>query len=130
MDCVCCVPLSSPSPISAPIHHTLSSPLPSPPPSSPHPLFQLLLFMDKLNVVAPIATIFYLLSYAGVNIACFTLRVASAPNFRYRQEMLSYVLPVSLTFHLAVCMSPLFLLHSGLPFTPTPGRLVRAACDL
>ena len=104
-----CHPLSPPSLHVTHRHLPPSLYPPSPPPflsptvSSCPSSLQLLLFMDKLNTVAPIATIFFLLSYAGVNIACFTLRVASAPNFRYEKGCCSAcrlccILAVSVTF--------------------------------
>ena len=62
---------------------------PLPPPSPlPHPLFpflsfiQVTLFLGKLNTIAPFVTMFFLVSYMVVNIACFALKVAAAPNFR------------------------------------------------
>ena len=44
---------------------------------------QIVLLIGNLNNVAVLVSMFFLLSYGVTNMACFVLKVASAPNFRY-----------------------------------------------
>lgn len=46
-------------------------------------MVQLVLLIGEINVIAPIVSMLFLLSYAITNFACFVLRVTGAPNFRY-----------------------------------------------
>ncbi|CAB3989377.1 solute carrier family 12 member 9-like [Paramuricea clavata] len=43
---------------------------------------QAVIFVSKVNTLAPIVSMFFLLSYGVTNLACFVLKVSSAPNFR------------------------------------------------
>jgi potassium/chloride transporter 9 len=45
-------------------------------------LVQMFFLIGSLNQIARMCSVLFLLSYAGVNFACFTLDWASAPNFR------------------------------------------------
>eukprot|EP00164_Ancoracysta_twista_P004589 GFYU01006193.1.p1 GENE.GFYU01006193.1~~GFYU01006193.1.p1 ORF type:complete len:905 (+),score=254.32 GFYU01006193.1:71-2716(+) len=47
-------------------------------------LAQCALMLGDLNIIAPLISNFFLMSYAITNFACFVLRVSAAPNFRPR----------------------------------------------
>ena len=47
---------------------------------------QVTLFLGQLNAIAPIVTMFFLVSYCVVNLACLALKLAAAPNFRYDEQ--------------------------------------------
>eukprot|EP00040_Diaphanoeca_grandis_P043659 m.9902 g.9902 ORF g.9902 m.9902 type:complete len:973 (+) comp8006_c0_seq1:86-3004(+) len=45
-------------------------------------LVQLVLLIGEVNIIAPIVSMLFLLSYAFTNIACFVLKITGTPNFR------------------------------------------------
>ncbi|KAJ3588777.1 hypothetical protein NHX12_009631 [Muraenolepis orangiensis] len=53
-------------------------------------LAQCVVFAGKLNAVAGLVTVFYLLAYAAVDLACLALEWASAPNFRPTFQVFSW----------------------------------------
>ncbi|XP_034034512.1 solute carrier family 12 member 9 isoform X2 [Thalassophryne amazonica] len=53
-------------------------------------LAQCVVFAGHLNAVAGLVTVFYLLAYAAVDLACLALEWASAPNFRPTFQLFSW----------------------------------------
>ncbi|KAF7643631.1 hypothetical protein LDENG_00236170 [Lucifuga dentata] len=53
-------------------------------------LVQCVVFAGQLNSIASLVTVFYLLAYAAVDLACLALEWASAPNFRPTFQLFSW----------------------------------------
>eukprot|EP00064_Thunnus_orientalis_P002122 superscaffoldBa00000147_g2129 len=53
-------------------------------------LAQCVVFAGQLNAIASLVTVFYLLAYAAVDLACLALEWASAPNFRPTFQLFSW----------------------------------------
>jgi amino acid transporter len=67
-------------------------------------IVQILIF-GKLNAIAPLVTIFCLLTYAGVNLSYFALTISGAPNFRpsfrhssWQTSLLGFVVAMAVMF--------------------------------
>jgi potassium/chloride transporter 9 len=70
---------------------------------------EFIVLIGNLNDIAPLVTIFYLLAYFGVNLACLALDLASAPNFRptfkyftWHTSLLGMVGSITMTFIVSV----------------------------
>ncbi|XP_077170109.1 solute carrier family 12 member 9 isoform X2 [Paroedura picta] len=73
-------------------------------------LVQLVLLAGKLNTIAGIVTVFYLVAYAAVDLACLALEWASAPNFRPTFQVFSWH---TCLLGILSCLVMMFLISPG-----------------
>ncbi|XP_053321035.1 solute carrier family 12 member 9 [Spea bombifrons] len=71
-------------------------------------LVQLVLLAGKLNTIAGIVTVFYLMAYAAIDLACLALEWASAPNFRPTFRLFSWH---SCLLGIISCLVMMFLIN-------------------
>ncbi|XP_070268801.1 solute carrier family 12 member 9 [Myotis yumanensis] len=73
-------------------------------------LVQLVLLVGKLNTLAAVVTVFYLVAYAAVDLSCLSLEWASAPNFRPTFNLFSWH---TCLLGVASCLLMMFLISPG-----------------
>nr|BAB40440.1 cation-chloride cotransporter 6 [Rattus norvegicus] len=73
-------------------------------------LVQLVLLAGKLNTLAAVVTVFYLVAYAAVDLSCLSLEWASAPNFRPTFSLFSWH---TCLLGVASCLLMMFLISPG-----------------
>ncbi|XP_057603695.1 solute carrier family 12 member 9 isoform X4 [Hippopotamus amphibius kiboko] len=73
-------------------------------------LAQLMLLAGKLNTLAAVVTVFYLVAYAAVDLSCLSLEWASAPNFRPTFSLFSWH---TCLLGVASCLLMMFLISPG-----------------
>lgn len=71
---------------------------------------QLVLLAGKLNTLAAVVTVFYLVAYAAVDLSCLSLEWASAPNFRPTFSLFSWH---TCLLGVASCLLMMFLISPG-----------------
>ncbi|EDM13272.1 solute carrier family 12 (potassium/chloride transporters), member 9, isoform CRA_a [Rattus norvegicus] len=89
-------------------------------------LVQLVLLAGKLNTLAAVVTVFYLVAYAAVDLSCLSLEWASAPNFR--SQVRKYLLRLDVRKEHVKFWRPQLLLLVGNPRGALP--LLRLANQL
>ncbi|XP_053574343.1 solute carrier family 12 member 9 [Bombina bombina] len=73
-------------------------------------LVQLVLLAGKLNTIAGIVTVFYLMAYAAIDLACLALEWASAPNFRPTFNLFSWH---TCLLGIVSCLVMMFLINAA-----------------
>uniref|UniRef100_A0A6I8PGC5 Solute carrier family 12 member 9 n=1 Tax=Ornithorhynchus anatinus TaxID=9258 RepID=A0A6I8PGC5_ORNAN len=73
-------------------------------------LVQVVLLVGKLNTLAAVVTVFYLVAYAAVDLSCLSLEWASAPNFRPTFGLFSWH---TCLLGVASCLLMMFLISPG-----------------
>ncbi|XP_072497471.1 solute carrier family 12 member 9 isoform X4 [Notamacropus eugenii] len=73
-------------------------------------LVQVMLLVGKLNTLAAVVTVFYLVAYAAVDLSCLSLEWASAPNFRPTFNLFSWH---TCLLGMTSCLLMMFLISPG-----------------
>ena len=69
---------------------------------------QLIILLNSLNLIAQITSVFFLLSYFAINLACLLLTLTSAPNFR---PSFRYFSGKTTSFGMVGCMTMMFVIN-------------------
>uniref|UniRef100_H2UY54 Solute carrier family 12 member 9 n=1 Tax=Takifugu rubripes TaxID=31033 RepID=H2UY54_TAKRU len=89
-------------------------------------LAQCVVFAGQLNAIASLVTVFYLLAYAAVDLACLALEWASAPNFRPTFQLFSWhtcLLGILSCLVMMFVINPVYSSGSIVPRGRTPPQI-------